>query len=245
MQAIHWAADNCDVDALRRELERGVDPDIIEGTWTPLQFLPFSRGGCSAQALQCYRLLLENGADVNVRDAVDDTKLHDASLTNNAELVALLLEAGAEVDVRNSQQNTPLHQATRLGGVESARLLLRAGAALNVENEFGDTPLSGSLRTGYERNFRVWPILLRAGANLPAETDQISYYARQYIQKVIDAGGWANYERRHLDQLTAMLTPKDQTDERRRSRRRQSPLRRVPHEVLRKIAAFAFHAGFY
>ena len=94
MQAIHWAADNCDVDALRRELERGVDPDIIEGTWTPLQFLPFSRGGCSAQALQCYRLLLENGADVNVRDAVDDTKLHDASLTNNAELVALLLEAG-------------------------------------------------------------------------------------------------------------------------------------------------------
>ena len=40
MQAIHWAADNCDVDALRRELERGVDPDIIEGTWTPLQFLP-------------------------------------------------------------------------------------------------------------------------------------------------------------------------------------------------------------
>ena len=97
MQAIHWAADNCDVDALRRELERGVDPDIIEGTWTPLQFLPFSRGGCSAQALQCYRLLLANGADVNVRDAVDDTKLHDASLTNNAELVALLLEAGAEI----------------------------------------------------------------------------------------------------------------------------------------------------
>ena len=48
MQAIHWAADNCDVDALRRELERGVDPDLIQGTsggWTPLQFLPFSSGG--------------------------------------------------------------------------------------------------------------------------------------------------------------------------------------------------------
>ena len=65
------------------------------------------------------------------------------------------------------------------------------------------------------------------------------------IQKVIDAGGWANYERLHLDRLTAMLTPKDQTDGRRRSRRRLSPLRRLPPEVLRKIAAFAFHAGFY
>ena len=54
-------------------------------------------------------------------------------------------------------------------------------------------------------------------------------------------GGWANYERRHLDKLAAMLTPKD--DGRRRSPRRMSPLRRVPPEVLRNIAAFAFHAG--
>ena len=68
----------------------------------------------------------------------------------------------------------------------------------------------------------MWPILLRAGADLPTETDD------PYLQKVIDAGGWANYERQHLDRLTAMLTPKSpQPDGRRRSRRRLSPLRRV------------------
>ena len=79
---------------------------------------------------------------------------------------------------------------------------------------------------------------MRAGADLPAETDH------PYLQKVIDAGGWANYERLHLDRLTAMLTPTPTpNDGRRRSRRRLSPLRRVPPEVLRKIAAFAFHAG--
>ena len=49
---------------------------------------------------------------------------------------------------------------------------------------------------------RMYPILLRAGAELPAETHH------SYIQKVIDAGGWANYERLHLDRLTAVLTPK-------------------------------------
>ncbi len=67
------------------------------------------------------------------------------------------------------------------------------------------------------------------------------------FQKVIDAGGWANYERLHLDRLTAMLTPKTPpTDGRRRSRRRlSSPLRRVPPEVIRRIVAYAFHAGFY
>ena len=83
------------------------------------------------------------------------------------------------------------------------------------------------------------PILLRAGADLPAETNN------PYIQKVIDAGGWANYERLHLDRLTAMLTPPPPPTGRRRSRRRLSPLRRLPPEVLRKIAAFAFHAGYY
>ena len=93
------------------------------------------------------------------------------------------------------------------------------------------------------RCFRVWPILLRAGANLPADPDQFpAWLAHLYIKGVIDAGGWAKYERHHLDKLTAMLTPKD--DGRRRSPRRLSPLRRVPPEVLHKIAAFAFQLAF-
>ena len=76
-------------------------------------------------------------------------------------------------------------------------MLLRAGAAVNAENNIGETPLFGSLRAWEcnSRCFRVWPILLRAGASLPADPDQfMKYLPRQYMQKVIDAGGWANYE---------------------------------------------------
>jgi len=53
---------------------------------------------------------------------------------------------------------------------------------------------------------------------------------------VIAAGSFANYERQHLNKLTTMLTPR---------RGPSSPLRLVPPEVLRNIAAFAFHAGYY
>jgi len=174
-----------------------------------------------------------------VRDAINDTVLHDACLYGNSAIVALLLGSGADVHARGWRQYTPLHRARRFGSI--VRLLLRAGAEVNSRDEGGLTPLDHAIYTDPDRmNFRVFPILLRAGADLPADTDD------PYIQKVIDAGGWANYERQHLDRLTAMLTPKSpQPDGRRRSRRRLSPLRRLPPEVLRKIAAFAFHAGYY
>ena len=124
--AVRWR----NVEALRRELERGVDPDLraTEFDKTALQMLPRVSNSCSAQAMQCYRLLLENGADVNVRDSINDTMLHDACLYNNPPLVALLLEFGADVGARGSLQNTPLHQSVRLGGFKCAQLLLRAGA---------------------------------------------------------------------------------------------------------------------
>ena len=113
---------------------------------------------------------------------------------------------------------------------------------VNARNDRGTTPLEHALysRRTYPTNDCVDPILLRAGSELPAETED------PYIQKVIDAGGWARYERLHLDKLTAMLTPTPiPADGRRLSRRRLSPLGRLPPEVLRKIVAYAFHAGCY
>ena len=64
------------------------------------------------------------------------------------------------------------------------------------------------------------------------------------ISKVINAGGWANYERlQHLDRLTLMLTPKD--DGRRRSRRRLSPLRRLPPGSSEESSHTRATPGYY
>ena len=77
---------------------------------------------------------------------------------------------------------------------------------------------------------RVYPLLLAAGATLPTEASD------PYLQRVMAAGSFANYARQHLARLTGILTPRHGPS---------SPLRRVPPEVLRKIAAFAFHVGYY
>ena len=126
--------------------------------------------------------------------------------------------------------------------------MIRAGAAVDVVNEEGKTPLEKAITApfGYN-NYRTYPILLHAGAPLPdLEHISNSHFGLPYLRKVRAAGSFANYERLHLDKLTLMLTPKPvPNDGRRRSRRRVNPLRRLPTEVIRNIAVFAFHAGFY
>ena len=116
--------------------------------------------------------------------------------------------------------------------------MIRAGAALDVVNVEGNTPLEHAIKAlfGYN-NYRTYPILLRAGARLP-DLEEIpnSHFGLPYLRKVRAAGSFANYERLHLDKLVLMLTPR---------RGPSSPLRRVPPELIRRIVAFAFHAGFY
>jgi ankyrin repeat protein len=121
-------------------------------------------------------------------------------------------------------------------------LLIRAGASVTARDYLGKTPLDLAISQGYSAGLldlsddyikirRIYPALLAAGAALPTST-----YGDAYLQRVMAAGSFANYARRHLDTLTLMLTPR---------RGPSSPLRLVPHEVLRKISAFAFHVGYY
>ena len=72
---------------------------------------------------------------------------------------------------------------------------------------------------------RLFPILLRAGAVLPAQT------TNAYIQKVIAAGGFRAYERAHLNALAGIFAPKFS--------------RRLPPELVRRVVEYAFHVGDY
>ena len=98
-------------------------------------------------------------------------------------------------------------------------LLIRNGAAVNARTSQGRTPLDYAII--YRQ--RLVPILLRAGAALPAETDNA------YIRKVIAAGGFGRYESNHLATLTATVKSK----------------LRLPAQPARLVVEYAFHAGNY
>lgn len=66
-------------------------------------------------------LLVELGAQVNVRDHNGATPLHGAAHANSVETIDVLLSAGATVDVRDARfHSTPMGWACHLGGCHAA-----------------------------------------------------------------------------------------------------------------------------
>ena len=71
------------------------------------------------------RLLLERGADPNIRSDDHSTPLHQASSRNLLEAARLLLSCGAKLDEKDKRGKTPLQLAV---SDEMAKLLLQHGA---------------------------------------------------------------------------------------------------------------------
>ena len=83
----------------------------------------------------------------------------------------------------------------------------------------------------------VYPLLLRAGAELPKEEMPGGHSGwrpvseHPYLGRIMEAGGFKNYERAHLAALAKTLSPK--------------LAHLLPPELVRKVVEFYLHAGFY
>ncbi|WP_214070004.1 ankyrin repeat domain-containing protein [Mucilaginibacter sp. dw_454] len=69
------------------------------------------------------RMLIENGAQVNIKQQAGATPLHSAAQTGNLELLILLLENGAEVNARMEGGKLPADLAREKGFNEIAEIL--------------------------------------------------------------------------------------------------------------------------
>jgi len=86
--------------------------------------------------------LLEQGANVNLRDEARFTPLHYAAMTGQGEAVKFLCSRGAEVDAVTEAQCSPLHYAASEGQTEVVSLLVEHGADLFKTTKSGLTPLT-------------------------------------------------------------------------------------------------------
>ena len=116
------------------------------------------------------RLLLFEGADVNVRDKNYGTNaLAHAFMNGNREMMRELLWRGARVNMRLAYKQTALMRLREATPVEAVRDLLDAGAKVNLRDEDGDTALMSAAEQG---RADVVELLLKAGARVNVQNKE-------------------------------------------------------------------------
>ncbi len=110
------------------------------------------------------RLLLEQGADPNIKNDAGATALMWA--VDDLEKTRLLVEHGADVNARSDDGRTPLLIAVRFGNIEVVKLLIDRGADLSAkspESRGYAAALSEAAQTGDDAMLRM---LIERGADV-------------------------------------------------------------------------------
>ncbi|KAF7114733.1 hypothetical protein CNMCM5793_009684 [Aspergillus hiratsukae] len=95
------------------------------------------------------KMLLEAGADLEAKNAMDETPLARAALDGSTSAVRLLLEKGANVEPRDKFGYVPLLWAACLGHTAVVCLLLEYGASIDSAKADGDTAVILAANNGH------------------------------------------------------------------------------------------------
>ncbi|XDG10306.1 hypothetical protein ABKA04_009921 [Annulohypoxylon sp. FPYF3050] len=158
-------------------------------------------------AFTALQWLLDQGADVNVRDDCEATVLHCAAFSTSpasAEILEYLINHGHAVAIQDLTDRTPLHEV--LYGCDEeghmddpdiafakVKCLLKNGADVNAQDIKGNTPLHLAVWKSHNTIVRL---LLRAGAQT-SRTDNMGLTAIEMarddeIREMIEMSGLDN-----------------------------------------------------
>jgi len=114
---IHSAARMRDAEAVRQELDAGVDVDVPNGRAKNGDggntALWFAAQGPAAGGVEVARLLIAAGADVNRNCEHGRTALQMAAAWGHLDMVQFLIENGADPTIRDDEGMTPADIASR------------------------------------------------------------------------------------------------------------------------------------
>jgi uncharacterized protein len=131
-----------------------------------------------------FRALLAAGADVNAKDAQQDSAFLIAARNGHADLLRAALAAGADVRSLNRYGSTAIMGPAYRGHVEVVRVLLDTQIDLQHVNNLGWTALLEAIVLGTDgpRHQEIVLILLAGGAN-PNVADREGVTPLQHAQR--------------------------------------------------------------
>ena len=134
-----------DVKALTELIDKGADVNAKDEwwNWTALMYATTHYYfDISNIYLEIIKVLLDNGADINVKNNEGKTVLHLASSSGRHEVVKVLLDnKGADIDAKDNQGRTALMVASVWNDFEIVTSLVDKGAEINAKDKDGKTAL--------------------------------------------------------------------------------------------------------
>ena len=178
--ALHWAAYDNDLGAVRRLLAEGADPNAANRFGvTPLH------EAATVGNAEMLKAMLEAGGDANAAFGEGETVLMTAARAGNAESVRLLLAHGADVDASEHWHGqTALMWAAMENHADVVQILIDAGADVLARSKVHD-----------------WVKISYSEGNVPKTRDLGGLTALQFaaregslesVEKLLDAGADAN-----------------------------------------------------
>ncbi|KAJ5928365.1 hypothetical protein N7466_007321 [Penicillium verhagenii] len=113
--------------------------------------------------------LLNRGAELEAKDAFDQTALIYAVKHDHVAGVGYLLKRGADVETQDSSGMTPLLHAVEMANEKMVKSLLSRGAGTETKDKSGISPLLSAAKSG---NLRIANLLLAGGAEMEATDKQ-------------------------------------------------------------------------
>ncbi|KAL3492053.1 ankyrin repeat-containing domain protein [Aspergillus germanicus] len=153
-----WAAARNHPETVRFLLERGWD---VNGNSVGFGTPPLGYAAAN-NAVDCMRVLIEFGADLEYCDVDGFTSLYHAAWGGNPEALQILLDAGADPDPLDPYGNSPLIRAAAKSH-EVTRLLVEAGVDVNEQSNAGSTALINAAARDQPESVHL---LIQHGADL-------------------------------------------------------------------------------
>lgn len=112
--------------------------------------------------IEIVKLLIDKGADINIKNDDDRTPLYQASIWDYKEIAEILIDKGADINVKDKNGETPLFGATFSCKDETAKILIIKGADVHCKGRSDKTPLHNACRYHHKE---IVEMLIAKGAD--------------------------------------------------------------------------------
>ncbi|XP_064615683.1 ankyrin repeat, PH and SEC7 domain containing protein secG-like [Liolophura sinensis] len=140
------AVKNGDPQKLRELMDDGANMNTVYRDYSNISTKSLLHVCCEKGQLLCAKILVENGAFLNIRDKWGQTPLMYCMITQYHEIGEMLLDRQPNlVDDKDHFGKSALHCAAESGSLESVRLLLKYGADVCGHDCYGVTPVMSAV----------------------------------------------------------------------------------------------------